>query len=215
MVCPPRSPITLAVVLLSMSGLAAPVDAEVVSSSDTHFVLRHQAASRLSAAALWERLLTPSDWWHPDHTYSGDAGNLTLEPTAGGLWREDWDGGSVAHGQVIAVMRGRMLRMEAPFGPLQGVGARVVWTITVEGRRGRLDRPVRGERVGAALRGPRSARRGGRRRQVASHRTPGHPTHELAPGAPAPSTPVRDAVRSWECRRFTEYRRQSRQRGAG
>jgi uncharacterized protein YndB with AHSA1/START domain len=105
--------------------------ADIVASSDTHFVLRHEAASTQSRERVWERLVRPADWWHPDHTYSGDAGHLRLDPVAGGLWREDWPGGSVTHGEVKYVRDGEVLRLEAPFGPLQGLGAYVIWTITV------------------------------------------------------------------------------------
>ncbi|MFK8031917.1 MAG: hypothetical protein AB8G18_16925 [Gammaproteobacteria bacterium] len=111
----------------------APVSvlADIITSSDTHYVLRHQVASEYSAEELWQRLIKPSTWWHPDHTYSGDAKNLSLDLTAGGLWKEEWSDGSVEHGRVMLVQAGKVLRMEAPFGPLQGVGAYVVWTITV------------------------------------------------------------------------------------
>lgn len=105
--------------------------AQVTSSSPTHFVLRHEATSELSPAELWEKLVRPSTWWHPDHSYSGDARNLTLDPQAGGLWREDWDGGSVAHVRVLLAVPGKTLRLEAPFGPLQGLGAYTIWTITI------------------------------------------------------------------------------------
>jgi hypothetical protein len=37
----------------------------------------------------------------------------------------------VAHGRVLMVATGKALRMEAPFGPLQGVGAYTIWTITI------------------------------------------------------------------------------------
>lgn len=112
--------------------LTAPaVHAEIVSSSPTHFVLRNETITRLSAEAAWTRLTDPASWWHPDHTYSGDSANLSLDVSAGGLWREDWDGGSVSHGRVLMVATGKALRMEAPFGPLQGVGAYTIWTITI------------------------------------------------------------------------------------
>jgi uncharacterized protein YndB with AHSA1/START domain len=104
---------------------------EIVSSSDTHFVLHHEANATVSRDRLWARLVRPADWWHPDHTYSGDAGHLSLDPAAGGLWREDWPGGSVTHGEVKYVKEGEILRLEAPFGPLQGLGAYVLWTITI------------------------------------------------------------------------------------
>ena len=122
----------LAFVLFVTTLLPLDSHSDVVSASPTHFVLRHAEESSLSSADLWARLVQPQDWWHPEHTYSGKASNLSLELTAGGLWREDWHGGSVMHGRVLTITDGRLLRMEAPFGPLQAVGAYVVWTITIE-----------------------------------------------------------------------------------
>ncbi|MEM7707167.1 MAG: hypothetical protein AAF358_16545 [Pseudomonadota bacterium] len=111
--------------------LATTAGAEVVSSSENHFVLRHEAESTLPPHALWDRLIQPSTWWHPDHSYSGKAENLSLDPTAGGLWREDWEGGSVSHGRVLYVQEGKTIRLEAPFGPLQELGVYVIWTINI------------------------------------------------------------------------------------
>lgn len=105
--------------------------AEIISSSDTHFVLRHEATSAMPADMLWQRLIQPETWWHPDHTYSGRAENLSLKAEAGGAWREDWDGGSVIHGTVMLVQTGEVLRINAPFGPLQQLGAHTIWTITI------------------------------------------------------------------------------------
>ena len=117
--------------LAALSALPTPTIAETVSSSDTHYVLRHEASSTRTAGELWQRLIRPETWWHPDHTYSGDSGNLSLDARAGGLWLESWDGGSVAHGTVLFVRDGSVLRMNAPFGPLQALGAHTIWTITI------------------------------------------------------------------------------------
>lgn len=105
--------------------------AEIVSASDGHSVLRHEATDTRSPDELWARLIDPASWWHPDHSCSGDAANLSLDLEAGGLWLESWPGGSVAHGEVLLVEHGRVLRMSAPFGPLQGAGAHTIWTITI------------------------------------------------------------------------------------
>ncbi len=110
----------------------AAVQSEVLSASDTHFVISLEAGSALSVEALWQRLIHPDSWWSGEHSYSGDAANFTLEPRAGGLWREEWPGGSVAHGRVLLAQPNKLLRLEAPFGPLQGMGAYTVWTITLE-----------------------------------------------------------------------------------
>ncbi|WP_300396518.1 hypothetical protein [Henriciella sp.] len=112
--------------------LAAPAGAEIIAASADHYTLRHEATSTRSPGEMWQRLIDPAAWWSPDHTFSGDAANLSLDPQAGGLWREDWADGSVSHGTVLSVMEGKMLRLDAPFGPLQGMGVTVIWTITIE-----------------------------------------------------------------------------------
>lgn len=106
--------------------------AEVVASAPDHYKLRHEAKSSLTPDALWRRLIDPSSWWSGAHSYSGDASNLSLDAVPGGLWKESWDGGAVAHGEVLFVKDGETLRLDAPFGPLQGMAVNVVWTITVK-----------------------------------------------------------------------------------
>ena len=120
-----------AIIFTAILTCAAPAAAEVVSASPDHYTLRQQGASPLAPDALWARLIEPASWWHPDHTYSGDSANLSLKAKAGGVWREDWDGGSVFHGEVLMARKGKTLRLDAPFGPLQEMGVSVVWTITL------------------------------------------------------------------------------------
>jgi len=116
---------------LLLAIFSVPANTEVVAASSSHYALRHEAVSSLTADALWTRLVHPANWWSPAHSYSGDATNLSLDLRAGGLWKEEWDGGSVAHGIVLYVKPGEVLRLEAPFGPLQSMAVNVVWTITV------------------------------------------------------------------------------------
>lgn len=112
-------------------GLPALASAEVITSAPDHFTLKLEAQSDLSVSETWARLIEPSEWWQSDHTYSGDAGNLSLDPQAGGLWREDWDGGSVWHGTVLQAQPEETLVLSAPFGPLQGLAVTSVWTISL------------------------------------------------------------------------------------
>lgn len=105
--------------------------AEILSSGPDHYTLYHEAETSFSPEEAWDRLIDPASWWSPAHTYSGDAANLSLDLQAGGLWREDWQGGSVAHGRVLSVQHAAALRLDAPFGPLQGMAVNVVWTITI------------------------------------------------------------------------------------
>ena len=118
--------------IMFFAALATSASADVVAAGPDHYELRHEASSSLPPAEMWDRLVQPEIWWHPDHTYSGDAANLSLNATAGGLWREDWEGGSVSHGEVLMVREGEQLRLDAPFGPLQEMGVQVTWTITLD-----------------------------------------------------------------------------------
>jgi len=116
---------------LTLVTFSLPANTDVVAASSGHYILRHEAVSSLAPDALWNRLVHPASWWSPVHSYSGDAANLSLDPRAGGLWKEEWDGGSVAHGTVLYVKPGEQLRLAAPFGPLQSMAVNVVWTITI------------------------------------------------------------------------------------
>ncbi|MBU2607350.1 MAG: SRPBCC domain-containing protein [Alphaproteobacteria bacterium] len=117
--------------LVLTAALSAPAGADIVSASPDHYELKQEALSALTPGELWDRLVHPELWWHPDHTYSGASDHLSLDPKAGGLWKETWDNGSVAHGTVLTVVHGKMLRLDAPFGPLQDMAVTVIWTITL------------------------------------------------------------------------------------
>ena len=118
-------------IILSFSAPSYKAKAEVVTSSAGHYTLKHEAVSSDSPQLVWARLIEPQTWWHPDHTYSGSTKNLTLDSSAGGLWLEQWDGGSVVHGSVLFVRPEAVLRLNAPFGPLQDMAVTVVWTISL------------------------------------------------------------------------------------
>ncbi|MEO1661663.1 MAG: hypothetical protein AAFR51_11790 [Pseudomonadota bacterium] len=104
---------------------------EIVTAAPDHFTLRLEAQSELTPSEIWARLVEPAQWWQADHTYSGNADNLSLDPQAGGLWREDWDGRSVWHGTVLQAHPEESLVLSAPFGPLQGRAVTSIWTITL------------------------------------------------------------------------------------
>ena len=117
--------------LLLLAAFTASANADVIVASADHYTLRHEAVSPLAPEAMWNRLVHPETWWSSVHSYSGDAANISLDLRAGGLWKEEWDGGSVAHGVVLYLKPTEQLRLEAPFGPLQSMAVNVVWTITI------------------------------------------------------------------------------------
>lgn len=109
-----------------------PASAEVVSADSSHYVLKHEARSKLDVNQVWQRLIVPSEWWLSSHTYSGDSNNLNLDLRAGGTWSETWETNSVVHGKVLLVLENSTLRLNAPFGPLQDMAVNVVWTIELK-----------------------------------------------------------------------------------
>jgi hypothetical protein len=113
--------------MLSMSSLlillTLVAGGEVVDSAASGFTVENRvrvAAKPAEAyAALVERV---SDWWDPEHSWSGDAKNLSIEPRAGGCFCETLPGGgSVEHMEVAYVDPGELLRMRGALGPLQGM----------------------------------------------------------------------------------------------
>ncbi len=114
---------------------AAPAFADVQSASPGGFVLQAEAEVSASPDQAWRRLLHVERWWNGDHTYSGNARRLSLEPRAGGCWCERWgDGQSVEHMRVVLVMENegvRTLRVVGGLGPLQELAVNGVLTFTV------------------------------------------------------------------------------------
>lgn len=111
---------------------ASPAAAEVTTSSDTSFVVTQKLNVAAPPARLWAALIAPAQWWSSEHTWSGSAANLTLDPQAGGCWCESLPGGGVEHMRVVFVQPEKMLRMRGGLGPLQAmpVGAVLTFELT-------------------------------------------------------------------------------------
>jgi hypothetical protein len=127
---------------LVLALFATGVSAEVRARTDNGFTLGYERPVRAAPDRVLETVAMPSGWWSSDHTYSGDAANIRLDMIPGGCWCEALPGGGVKHAEVVMVWPGRrMVRFDAPFGPLQGMGADAVLTMTWS------DPPEGGERM--------------------------------------------------------------------
>src|SRR6187431_3190970 len=103
-------------------GLALPTQAEVTDAREDGFTIETTVLADASPAVVYTRLIKVAGWWDPKHTWSGSASNLRLEPKAGGCFCEKLaDGGSVQHGRVVFAQPGKMLRLQAALGALQGM----------------------------------------------------------------------------------------------
>lgn len=109
------------VAVLSLLVAASPLaSAEIKSVAADGFVLSYSQRIDAVAAKVFAALTSIDRWWNSEHTYSGDAANMSIEAQAGSCFCERWKDGAVEHGRVIMVMRDRLLRVQAALGPLQG-----------------------------------------------------------------------------------------------
>ena len=157
---------TLAAVGAALIFTATAAQAEVVEADVSGFVTRDEAVVEASPKEVWLALIDPAKWWNSSHTFTGDAGNLSLTPQAGGCFCEkvpevDEPGrftleGSVEHLRVVNSQPEVAIRLVGALGPLQsepvnGVltvalteveqGTRIVWEYHVGGRM-RFELPV-------------------------------------------------------------------------
>ena len=132
----PRLYATLAAI--GLATLAVPTAAKIVATSESGFVTKASADVAATPRETWLALIKPSVWWNDAHTWSADASNMTLVPSAGGCFCEKIPGegdipldGSAQHAVVVQAVPDRALRLRGGLGPLQAVPATGVLTVTL------------------------------------------------------------------------------------
>jgi uncharacterized protein YndB with AHSA1/START domain len=118
--------------LFLVLAILAPVCAvaAVVDSSSSGFTVKTTLTIQAPAADVYSRFIrNVGDWWSPDHTFSHDSHNVSIEEKPMGCFCEKLAAGGVRHMEVIYVERGRLIRMSGMLGPLQGLAASGVLTI--------------------------------------------------------------------------------------
>src|SRR5262245_14581362 len=120
---------TLALVMLS--GTPAESAPQV---TPTGFLVKLEANINAPAAKVYDALVGQIGlWWNPEHTYSHDAKNLSIDPRPGGCFCEKLpEGGGVEHLRVIYVAPREVLRLSGGLGPLQasGLAGSLTWKLT-------------------------------------------------------------------------------------
>ncbi len=115
---------------------AAPAVAEVTKTDPAGFVSVHKLTIAAPPEKVWDTIARPSAWWSKDHSYTGDAANLSIDPRPGGCWCEKMPGGAVEHARTIYADRGKVFRFSGAFGPLQSgaVNATMTFALKAEGK---------------------------------------------------------------------------------
>jgi len=122
---------------LALLAAAVGVAAETSNVTPTGFTSTFREEIQATPEAAWNAIVQIPRWWSDEHTWSGKAANMVLEPQAGGCWCERWDGQSVVHGQVAWLNPGRLLRLYANLGPLQELPVHAVLTIVTGAQDGK------------------------------------------------------------------------------
>ena len=133
-----RSRCSAVLFVLALAGLAAPgrAAADVIDQSAGGFTVKTTVQVAAPADRVFRALVDVGSWWGKDHTYSGDARNMSIAAQPGGCFCEKLpNGGGVEHGRVVNVRPGALLRLDTALGPLQelGVSGSMTWQIAASG----------------------------------------------------------------------------------
>ncbi|MGC9952947.1 MAG: SRPBCC domain-containing protein [Rhizomicrobium sp.] len=114
--------------------------AAVTGATANGLGLRETAHIAAPPGKVYAALIEPSRWWSSEHTFSGNAANMSFDARAGGCWCEKLPhGGSVLHMTVVYVDPGKTLRLRGALGPFQGMAVDGAMTWTLEPANGGTD----------------------------------------------------------------------------
>jgi len=98
------------------------------------FLVKFEVSVNAPATKVYDALVGQiGSWWDSEHTYSGDAKNLSIDARPGGCFCEKLpNGGGIEHARVIYVAPREVLRLSGALGPLQtsGVAGTLTWKLT-------------------------------------------------------------------------------------
>ena len=117
----------LIALLLCLPPMAA---AEITDSAANGFTTVNTVVVAADRMAAWTAAIQVGRWWSSDHTMSGDAARMSIEPRVQGCFCESLgDDAGVVHLTVASVMPGTSLRLSGGLGPLglMGVHGNMTW----------------------------------------------------------------------------------------
>jgi uncharacterized protein YndB with AHSA1/START domain len=118
-------PVATALLLIPTAGQSTP------KITATGFLVKLEASIKAPPTKVYDALVGQvGSWWNPEHTYSGDAKNLSVDAGPGGCFCEKLpNGGGIEHARVIYVAPREVLRLSGALGPLQssGIAGTLTW----------------------------------------------------------------------------------------
>jgi hypothetical protein len=109
--------------MLALCLFARQASAAVTEVTPVGFGVRAEIVSSANPRTVYKALLQVGRWWNPEHTYSGNSRNLSIDAKVGGCFCEHLAKGSgVEHARVIYLIPDALLRLSGVLGPLQSSG---------------------------------------------------------------------------------------------
>ena len=125
--------------LLLLAGTSAQSAPQV---TPTGFLVKLETNIHAPVAKVYEALVAQiGSWWNPEHTYSHDAKNLSIDPRPGGCFCEKLpNGGGVEHLRVVYIVPRETVRFSGALGSLQasGLAGSLTWKLTGDGNHTRV-----------------------------------------------------------------------------
>jgi len=112
----------LGVAMVTFVAAVSSSSGDVAGVGDNGFTIHTTLSLSVPPARAYAAMVEVGKWWGSDHTWSGDASNLSIDPKPQGCWCEKLpNGGGVRHMNVVFAAPGKMLRLEGGLGPLQAM----------------------------------------------------------------------------------------------
>lgn len=120
------------VFVAALFGAAPLAEAKVEGANANGFSVAYEADLAIAPDTAYAKFVEIGQWWNAEHTYSGDAKNLSIDAAPGGAWSEKLPNGFVKHLDVINAERGQLLVFSGALGPLAFMGVAGSMVVTFE-----------------------------------------------------------------------------------
>jgi hypothetical protein len=121
----------LAALILAVA--ATPASAEVVNSSANGFEVRETTSLDVPPGEAFAAFSRVGSWWSGQHSFSGNAANLSLALEPGGCFCERLpNGGGAQHLRVAFIDQGKRVVLTGSLGPLMFLATTGVMDVTFQ-----------------------------------------------------------------------------------
>lgn len=124
------------IVVVALGLLAALANAEVTDAAANGFTTVNEVVIDAGRAEAWVAAMAVGSWWSSDHTLSGDASRMSIQPVTQGCFCESLgEQAGIVHLVVTMVNPTHLLRMTGGLGPLglMGVDGNMTWEFEDQG----------------------------------------------------------------------------------